>query len=143
MKRVTYESGFTLVEAMAALFVAALFLATIFQVFLVQSQLSASTVAYNNADRLAYNNLRTYAYGAAPSWFVCTYSGASPNSNVLIDTIGSVDGIPGVVTQSVVATAPYGCGGGSTGIGYPIKVVSTVTYGKDSREVTHATYATY
>lgn len=143
MRRIVMHSGFTIIEAMTAVLVAAVFLAIIFQVFLIQSQLSESTVEYNNADLLAYNNLRTYAYGGAPTWFDCNYSGGNPTPNVLKNTTGAVAGISGTVTQTVTATAPYGCGGESSGIGYPIKVVSTVTYGKDSREVTHATYATY
>ena len=61
-------------------------------------------------------------------------------SIILKDTTGTVDGLPGAVTQRVVATAPYGCGV-SSGLGLPIKVESIVIYKGGSS--THAAYAAY
>ena len=137
------ESGFTLVEVVITIFIAAILIIGISQLYTSQAQVSSSLVAANNADILAYNNLRTYAYGKAPSWFSCVYSGGNPQPMTLLSSTSPVSGVPSPVTQSVIATAPYGCGGGSSGIGYPISVVSTVTYGQSATKVVHATYASY
>ncbi len=137
------QSGFTLIEVVVTVIVATLFVITISQIYIFQSKLSSSMVAYNNADLLAYNNLRTYAYGKAPTWFECEYASGSPIPMTLLSSSAAVSGIPAPVTQTVTATAPYGCGGSSTSIGYPIRVVSTVTYGSEGRTIVHATYSTY
>jgi prepilin-type N-terminal cleavage/methylation domain len=137
------KAGFTLVEVLITVIIAALFIITFSQLHIVQSRLSKIMTSYDAADLLAYNNLRTYAYGKAPSWFECTYASGSPEPKTVFSSTDPVSGIPSPVTQTVVATAPYGCGGASTGIGYPIKVVSTVTYDTDSKVVVHATYSTY
>ncbi len=142
-QRVSEQSGFTLVEVLVTIIVATLFVVTISQLTTAQSKVTSNVNAYNTADLLAYNNLRTYAYGKAPTWFDCNYTGANPDAMTLIAKTDPVAGLPAPVTQSVIATAPYGCGGGSSGIGYPIKVVSTVTYGPSAKVVVHATYATY
>jgi prepilin-type N-terminal cleavage/methylation domain-containing protein len=137
------NKGFTLAEVVITIAIASIFVISIAQIYTVQTRISSISAGYNAADLLAYNNLRTYAYGKAPTWFQCTYSGSTPQPMNLINSTGDVSGIPSPVIQSVVATAPYGCGGSSSGIGYPIRVTSTVTYGKDARKVVHATYSTY
>lgn len=141
--RTSNSSGFTLVEVLVTILIATLFIIAIVQLSVSQSKITSSVSSYSRADLLAYNNLRTYAYGKAPTWFECNYTGGNPDAVTLISSTDPVDGLPSPVTQSVVATAPYGCGGGSSGIGYPIKVVSTVTYGPSAKVVVHATYATY
>ncbi len=143
IKQLSQRSGFTIVEVVVTIVITTLFIITISQLAMAQSQISSTMTAYNKADLLAYNNLRTYAYGKAPSWFDCTYSGGSPDEMTLVSTTNPVEGIPGPVSQTVIATAPYGCGGVSSGIGYPIKVVSTVMYGPNAEAVVHATYSTY
>lgn len=143
IKKTSDEAGFTIVEVLVTLIVGALFIMTMVQLYAVQTQLAASVVAYNNADLLAYNNLRTFAYGKAPTWFSCTYTGGTPDPKVILTSTSPVSGIPSPVTQTVTATAPYGCGGGSSSIGYPIKVESTVVYGSGGKKVVHATYSTY
>lgn len=137
------QAGFTLIEVLIAVIVAALFISAFSQMYIIQSRLSSEMDTYEQADALAYSNLRTYAFGKAPTWFTCTYSNGSPVAVNLINSSAPVDGLPAPVSQTVVATAPYGCGGSSGSIGYPIKVVSTVTYGTDGRNVVHATYTTY
>ena len=139
----TKAAGFTLIEVLVAVVVAALFISAFSQMYIIQSRLSSEMETYEQADALAYSNLRTYAFGKAPTWFTCTYQSGSPVAVNLIDSDDSVEGLPGPVSQTVVATAPYGCGGSSGAIGYPIKVVSTVTYGTDGRTVVHATYTSY
>ena len=135
--------GFTVVEVLIAISIAALFVISIVQIYIFQTRLSSATFAYNTADLLAYNNLRTYSYGRAPTWFECVYVSGSPQPQTLLNSSVDVNLIPSPVTQTVVATAPYGCGGASPGIGYPIRVVSTVTYGSNAKVVAHATYSSY
>lgn len=137
------QAGFTLIEVLVAVIVAALFISAFSQMYIIQSRLSTEMDTYEQADALAYTNLRTYAFGKAPTWFTCIYTNGVPESMNLIQSNDAVDGLPGPVSQSVIATAPYGCGGSSGTIGYPIKVISTVTYGPDARKVVHATYTTY
>jgi type II secretory pathway pseudopilin PulG len=137
------QAGFTLIEALITMIIATLFVIAISQLYITQVRITTALTSYNNADLLASNNLRTYAYGKSPTWFVCTYSGSSPVAKIVLNKTDNVEGIQSPVLQTVEATAPYGCGGGSSGIGYPIKVVSTVKFGVESKEVVHATYATY
>jgi len=135
-----HHSGFTIVEILVTIVVTAVFLLAIAQVSIIQSRLSASYQMYNTADLLTYNNLRAYANGKAPTWFTCTYASGNPLPVTLISDTSNVSGLTPPVTQTVVATAPYGCGGGSSN-GYPIKITSTVSYA--GRTVQHATYASY
>ncbi|MDB5162918.1 MAG: hypothetical protein JWO54_502 [Candidatus Saccharibacteria bacterium] len=146
MKKVqyhTHQAGFTLVEVFVTIVIAALFVGSITQLYIAQTQVSKSMTSYSTADLLSQDNLRTYAYGASPSWFECTYVSSAPQPMILLDSTADVSGIQSPVIQSVIATAPYGCGGSSSSNGYPIKVVSKVTYGKDAKTVVHATYSTY
>ena len=84
--------------------------------------------------------MRSYANGRSPLWYDCVTYGNGPQT--LLNTTGKYTGLPGTVTQSVVATAPYGCT--ATGErGTPIRIQSKVTYGPQSKVVTHATYAAY
>jgi type II secretory pathway pseudopilin PulG len=138
------QAGFTLVEVFVTIVIATLFIIAISQLYITQVRISTSVTSYNNADILASNNLRTYAYGKAPSWFICKYNTDNkPIDDIRLNTTGDYTGIQSPVTQSIVASAPYGCGGNSSGIGYPIKVVSKVTFGKEGKTVVHATYSTY
>jgi prepilin-type N-terminal cleavage/methylation domain-containing protein len=137
------RQGFTLIEVIITIAIAGIFVISITQVYITQTQLSSITASYNRADLLAYNNLRTYAYGRTPSWFQCVYVSSTPQPMTLISLTSPVDGLPSPVIQTVVATAPYGCGGSSTSIGYPIKVQSSVTFGAQGKTVVHATYSTY
>lgn len=142
-KGVIKVRGFTVVEVLIAISTAAFFVISIVQIYIFQTRLSSTTSAYSTADLLAYNNLRTYSYGKAPAWFECIYDSGSPLPQTLLNSSADVNSIPSPVTQTVTATAPYGCGGASAGIGYPIRVVSTVTYGSNAKAVVHATYSSY
>jgi len=146
MKKMTpslSQAGFTLVEVFVTIVIAALFIVSISLLYISQTQVSKSMKSYLTADLLSNDNLRTYAYGTAPSWFECTYVSSSPQPMELLNSTVDVSGIQSPVIQSVIATAPYGCGGSSSSNGYPIKVVSKVTYGKDAKTVVHATYSSY
>ena len=143
LKQPRQQAGFTLVEMLVTITIGALFIASITQLYITQTQVSKSVTSYSTAEILSNDNLRTYAYGESPSWFDCTYVSGSPAPMVLLNSTADVSGIQSPVIQSVIATAPYGCGGSSSSIGYPIKVVSKVTYGKDAKTVVHATYSTY
>lgn len=142
MIRTAPREGFTIVEILVTLVVTTVFVIAIAQVSVIQSQLSGSYQMYNTADLLAYNNLRAWANGKSPSWFTCTYASGNPQPVTLLSSSANVSGLTPPVTQSVVATAPYGCGGGTSTNGYPIKITSTVTYAS-GRTVQHATYASY
>jgi len=142
MMRARQNDGFTIVEILVTLVVATIFIIAIAQVSVTQSGLSGSYRMFDSADLLAYNNLRAYANGKAPTWFTCTYASGNPQPVTLLSSSASVSGLMPPVTQSVIATAPYGCGGGVSTNGYPIKIVSTVTYAS-GRMVQHATYASY
>ncbi len=137
------SKGFTIVEVLVTLVIGTLFIIATTQLYVFQTQLAGSVVASNNADLLASNNLRTYAYGKAPTWFQCVYSGGNPVAMTLVSSTSPVSGIPSPVTQTVTATAPYGCGGSSSNLGYPIRIQSTVTYGPYGKTAVHATYSTY
>jgi Tfp pilus assembly protein FimT len=136
-------AGFTVVEVLITVIVAALFVLSITQLSVTQTKLTSTMTTYGVANLLSYNNLRTYAYGKSPNWFECVYSSGNPQPMTLLTSTSSVSGLPSPVSQTVVATAPYGCGGDSSSIGYPIRVVSTVTYGPSAKVVVHATYSTY
>lgn len=135
------ESGFTLIEALVSVIVAAIFILAMTELYVAQLQLSVSTAAYDQVDQLAYNNLRSYADGRKPNWFSCVYSGSPsvPQPQKLINNVTTtIPGVKGPILQSVIATAPFGCG---DNIVKPILVTSSATYG--GRTITHATYSTY
>lgn len=136
------NDGFTMVEVIVTLIVAAIFIGAIFELYVTQSKMATVVSTFYVADQLAYNNLRTFAFGQPPTWFTCTKSGTTIQPVTLKNDNSAVAGLPGPVLQTVIATAPFGCGGGSTGIGYPIQVQSIVKYG-NGRVVSHATYSSF
>lgn len=138
-----HKGGFTIVEALVTILIGTLFVLSIVQLLTMHARLNNANLYFYKADALAYNNLRTFANGKAPSWFSCVYNAGVAQPMTLIDNSSNVPELPQPVSQSVVASAPYGCGGDSDTIGYPIKIVSSVTYGIPARTVTHATYSSY
>ena len=137
------EAGFTLVEVVVTMVLSVIMLAAILQIQYNASRLSTIQSQNSTASNLAYNNLRKYVNDSAPNWFTCTISGGQVQAMTLIDETGDVDDLPSPVTQKVVATAPYLCGGDTTGLGMPIRVESTVTYGNGEGSVTHVSYASF
>lgn len=138
--------GFTIVEVVVTLVVSSLLAMTLIRIQTDVSKLSILQVQRSTASERAYNNLRRYVNDKAPTWFICSKATASapPSPMVLIDDTNiTVEGLPSPVSQKVVATAPYNCGGGVSTIGTPIRVESTVTYGPENRSVTHVSYAAY
>lgn len=138
------SDGFTIVEVVVTLVII-----SIFSIVILNMQAQVSTIAifevqHTRASYLAYDNMRAYVNDSPPSWFKCNAS-ASTGYKVMTKS-GHVDGLPGVVKQEVVASAPYGC---KDSKGMPIKVESIVEYGLPSsgsgsgRKVTHATYAAF
>ena len=127
MRRVN-EKGFTIVEVAVTLFVASVLVAGIIRLQTSVSRLSIQQVQHRIASDIAYNNLRKYVNENPPTWFACEVVGGVAKPKTLFDK---------------TATAPYLCGGGTSGIGMPIRVESTVTYGPDHRKVTHASYAAF
>lgn len=142
MRRVN-EKGFTIVEVAVTLFVASVLVAGIIRLQTSVSRLSIQQVQHRIASDIAYNNLRKYVNENPPTWFACEVVGGVAKPKTLIDKTAVIEGLAAPVLQKVVATAPYLCGGGTSGIGMPIRVESTVTYGPDHRKVTHASYAAF
>ena len=132
--RCANEKGFTIVEVAVTLLVTSVFVAGIIRLQTSVSQLSIQQVQHRIASDIAYNNLRKYVNENPPTWFACEVVGGVAKPKTLIDKTAAVEGL---------ATAPYLCGGGTSGIGMPIRVESTVTYGPDHRKVTHVSYAAF
>ncbi len=127
----TQQSGFTVVELLTSIIVAALFVGVFYQLFVVLVSVNASARNMSQASSLAYSNMRRYPTAASTN-LTC-----STNTTSLISTTGADSSYPelGSVTEVVTASFPYGC----TAIYDVIKLVSTVTYGTNSK-VSHATY---
>lgn len=127
----TQQSGFTVVELLTSIIVAALFVGVFYQLFVVLVSVNASARNMSQASSLAYANMRRYPTSAS------TGQTCSTNTVSLINTSGPDGSYPelGSVTEVVTASFPYGC----TAIYDVIKLVSTVTYGTNSK-VSHATY---
>ena len=138
------SDGFTIVEVVVTLVIIGIFSIVILNMQAQVSTISIFEVQHTRASYLAYDNMRAYVNDSPPSWFKCNAS-ASTGYKVMTKS-GHVDGLPGVVKQEVIASAPYGCKGAK---GMPIKVESIVEYGLPSsgsgsgRKVTHATYAAF
>jgi len=135
------NKGFTIIEVIVTIVIGVLLLLGILQVTILSTGISASESYFTTASNLAYSNLRQFANGGPPSWFLCQdlNDGWGYSKQELYST-SSVSGLPDPVTQSVVATPVRSCTSYSS---TPIQVVSTVTYGPTSQVVTHVSYAGY
>lgn len=140
------QQGFTLIELVTSIVVGLVFIIVIYQIQMISTTLSVAQARYSKASSIAYANLRKYANDLQPKWFTCIYSGTpSAPQNVSLSpnpANAPIDGLPSPTTQTIIASAPYGCGGSATS-GYPIRVESTVTYGSDNRSVTHVSYVAF
>ena len=147
------SDGFTIVEVVVTLVVIGIFSIIILMMQTQVSNISVLEVQHTKASYLAYSNMRKYANDSPPTWFKCVEpppSTRTPGSRYsVMESIGRVDGLPGMVKQEVYVSAPYGCESGTASFGMPIKVESIVEYGLPSsgagsgRKVTHATYAAF
>ena len=137
-----YQPGFTIIELLVTIVISVIFILAIYQVALASMLISRGSSQYTIASNLAYSNLRLYVNGqSAINWFVCpAINETSPQT--LMTQSGSVQRLSGTVTQTVTATAVYGCSGSNSGL--PIKVESSVTYGSaGTQKVSHIGYAGY
>lgn len=140
------EKGFSTIELLITLFIATTFIIVFYQLFVLISGISSNGYQNSVASNLAYANMRLYATSSSPSsWFTCSSSTdlktyPTATGQVLLSGTATAD-LPPPVTQSVIATAPYGCSG--TALGMPVKVDSTITYGPKNTTVSHSTYASY
>ena len=145
MKNKTIENGFSTIELIMTLFIAAAFVAVFYQLFILINGLSSDGYQKSLASNLAYANMRMYATTNSPTWLTCnsaTDLKTYPSGTGQILLSGNITvALPPPTTQSVIATAPYGCSGSN--IGMPIKVESSITYGPQSKKVTHTTYVGY
>lgn len=136
------QSGFTIIELLVTIVVSTIFILAIYQVVLASLVISRASSQYTIASNLAYANLRHYVDGqSAVLWFECQTSNETSPQTVLSQT-GTIPRLSGTVTQTVTATALYGCSGNS--IGMPVRVESSVTYGvAGAQKVSHTSYAGY
>ncbi len=134
------SEGFTIVEVLTSLVVIGVFITIIFQLFIFQSGIGASWLRFESAEQLAYNNMNKYGRYEAAQTTTCADYPTSSSSKTLFSQSAPVSGLPSPVSQQVVSSMPYGCDAAKLGNRYPIKIISTVTYGPDSKQITHATY---
>jgi len=132
--------GFTVVEVVVAIVVMAIFIAVIFRLFILQIQVGTGWLQYENAEQLAYNNLKKYSRYAAAQTDSCDDYPTSSTQKTLLSSSTPVDGLPSPVVQSVISQMPYGCSDDLLTDGYPVQIISTVTYGPNAKKITHATY---
>lgn len=133
------QSGFTLIEIIVSVVIASIVFIGLFSSLSTIFSISNGSLQRSVASGLAYDNLRQYANGSHPLWFLCDTSDETAEQT-LLDTTGAVDNLPGDTTQTVVASAPYGCDGNAKG--FPIRVESTVV-ASNGIEVHHATYTSF
>ncbi|HTK39923.1 MAG TPA: prepilin-type N-terminal cleavage/methylation domain-containing protein [Patescibacteria group bacterium] len=133
------KAGFSIIEVIVAVVLAGVVFIGLFSSLTSIFAISEGSTQRSTASNLAYANLRTYANGANPSWFSCTVSDETASVTLLSKTV-NVSGLPGTVTETVIADAPYGCNGAAKG--FPIRVQSSIVVGNGIK-VSHATYTTY
>lgn len=134
-----HELGFSLVEVMVAVVLAGVIFVGLFASISSIFAITEGSSQRFNASNLAYSNMRIFADGSAPTWFMCDTNDETAPVTIL-STTGQVANLPSDVIQVVTATAPYGCDGGAKG--YPILVTSRVELA-NGIEVEHATYTTF
>jgi len=114
MKQKNHEHGFSTVELLVTLFVVVAFLVIFYQMFVFINKLSTDGYQKAIASNMAYENLRMYATTDSPTWFTCdsstdlkTYPAGT--GQVLLSGAVATTQLPKPITQSLIATAPYGC----------------------------------
>ena len=132
--------GFTIVEVITALVVVGIFIAIIFRLFILQTEVGSRWLQFEKAEQIAYNNLDKYSRYVATQTNSCTDYPTAAATNTLLNQTSQVAGFTTSVSQQVVSSMPYGCDATKLSDRYPIQVMSTVTYGPSSTQVTHATY---
>lgn len=133
------RAGYTLIEVLVAIILAGMLFIGLFSSLSNILAISAGSSHRQGASNLAYSNMRLYADGSAPLWFSCNTSNET-ETITLLDEAEVVDGLPGVVTQTVTSQAPYGCDDARKG--YPVLVTSTVEL-TSGVKATHATYVPF
>lgn len=128
----TRQSGFTVVELLVTVIVAALFVGIFYQMFVILVGINANARNTAQASNLSYSNMRRYPTATSTGLTCSTSSTNLLNTNSIDSDYQEL----GTVTETVTASFPYGC----SAIYDVIKLVSTVTYGKNSFKVSYATY---
>ncbi len=133
MKQV--EAGFTIVEVIVALVISVLFLVGIYSAATNTLRISTGNSQRMTASNIAYANLRQYANGKDITW----YGGCTTTTSTQIwQSTAAVNGLPAPTTQTVTASAPYGCP--APNAFRAVKLISTVEYGSSSQKVVHAIF---
>lgn len=135
------QSGFTVIELLVTIIVAALFVGVFYQMYVILVTINANARNTAQASNLSYSNMRRYPT-ASSTGLNCQTTTAQPggvsylkgSSTPNFVTNGDYQEL-GPVSEVVVASFPYGC----SAIYDVIKLVSTVTYGRNSK-VSYATY---
>lgn len=133
------QDGFTLIEIIVSVVIASIVFTGLFSSLSSIFSISNSSLQRSVANTIAYDNLRRYANGTNPIWFACDTTDETA-TQTLLDTTGAVDNLPGDTTQTVTASAPYGCNDDAKG--FPIRVESTVV-ASNGIEAHHATYTSF
>jgi prepilin-type N-terminal cleavage/methylation domain-containing protein len=131
--------GYTLIEVLVAIVLAGLLFVGLFSSLSNILSITAGSSQRQQASNLAYSNMRLYADGDIPLWFHCDTADQTA-ALTLMSSSGNVDGLPGTVTQTVEAVAPYGCDANKKG--YPVVVTSSVEL-SNGIKADHATYTTF
>lgn len=133
------QNGFTLIEVIVSVVIAGVVFTGLFSSLSTIFSISNGSLQRSVANALAYDNLHRYANGSGPLWFICDTSNET-SEQTLLDTTSAVDSLPGDTTQTVTASAPYGCNNDAKG--FPIRVESTVI-ASNGIEAHHATYTSF
>jgi prepilin-type N-terminal cleavage/methylation domain-containing protein len=139
MSNHSHTQGFSLIEIIVSVVIAGIVFIGLFTSLTNIFSISQGSLQRTTASTVAYDNLRYFASGVSPLWFTCDTSDQTA-TQTLLDTTGPVDNLPGDVTQTVTASAVYGCDGAAKG--FPIRVESVVTV-NNGIEVHHATYTSF
>ncbi len=146
------QTGFTAVETLLTIMVATMFIISLYLLYITITSTAANDRNRATANELAYAYLRKYASAnSSPTWFVCDVTAGAGNTNdstINSNATGQVlesgtltsgyGSLPKPILYSVSGLAVYGCSGAN--INKPIRIQATVTYGPNSRTLTHSTF---
>ncbi len=124
------EHGFTIVEVVVTLAVVSLFLIGFFQSYLLLESQRVNVARQAKASDIAYSNLRKVT--TRPATLTCDTAGVSVTFTP--ESTGS-----DISSQTLVAFPTDGCSG-TNFADNPVRLVSTVTYGTNGDQVTHASF---
>ena len=146
------QQGYSLVEMLVAIMLITIYVALFLQIYITNERQRNMTQQRNSASLIAYSNLRKITNRAQiPSGapFACNTATDSTATNLTVksDAIGADLIAGGIVppetvpaslknvSQYLYVTYPQGCAAD-----LPARIVSKITYGNPTQEISHATY---